>query len=341
MPANVAGLRLSIEGGADLADKVNPRFVELTLSEKRESEADELCLKLQNHDGLLAVPEPGVSLLLELGWSSGQEVPVGLVDKGRFTVDEVGQEGPPDVVTIRARSADLTGLYRQRRTKAWRDTTLGSILGEIAHRHGRFARIAGGLADKPIATIEQEGKSDMAFVSDLGRRYDAIATWKAGMLLFAPIGLSAAAGGAAMDSFTLTKRDGWTWRFCQADREGYDGAEAQWHDQDGGRRRTVRVGGDSGEAGDGRRTRRRRLKRVYASEGEARQAAEASSSRDRRRPFTFEYDLAVADPALQPDQRVTLQGWGAKIDGIAWLVESVETTLGAAGLTQRVTLESA
>jgi len=331
MPANIAGVRLSIEGGADLADKVDPRLVELTLSEKREAEADELSVTLQNHDGRLAMPEPGVSLLLALGWTSGADVPVGLVDKGRFTVDEVGASGPPDVVTIRARSADLTGLYRQRRTKTWRDTNLGSVLGQIAARHGRGARIAGGLADRPIKALEQEGKSDMAFVRDLGRRYDAIATWKAGMLLFAPIGLSASLSGAEMDSFALTRRDGWSWTFTQAEREAYDGAEAQWHDQGGARRRTVGTGGEN----------RRKLKRVYASEADARQAAEAAASRDKRRPYGFEYELAVADPALQPDQRIALQGWGAKIDGIEWLVESVETTLGAGGLTQRLVLESA
>lgn len=332
MAARVAGLRLAIEGGGDLANKVNPRLLELTLSEKREAEADELSITLHNHDGALAVPEPGVSLLLALGWRSGDDVPVGLVDKGRFTVDEVGQSGPPDVVTIRARSADLTGLYRKRRTRTWHNTSLGSILGKIAREHGGTARISGGLASAAIKEIEQEGKSDMAFVRDLGRRYDAVATWKAGILLFAPIGQSASIGsGSALDRLTLTKVDGWTWSFGQADREAYDGAEASWHDQRAGRRKTVKVGGEN----------RRKLKRVYASEAEARQAAQASRSRDARRPYTFEYELAVADPAIQPDQRITLQRWGGKIDGLEWLVKSVDTTLGGGGLKQRIVLESA
>lgn len=332
MPANIAGIRLSLDGGPDLAEKVKPRLLELTLSEKREDEADELSITLHNHDGALAVPEPGVGLLLQLGWLSGaDDIPVGMVDKGKFIVDEVGQEGPPDKVTIRARSADLTGLYRKRRTKSWRDTTLGAILGDIAGRHGVTARIAGGLADAPVATLEQEGVSDMAFVRELGRKHDAIATWKGGFLLFAPIGLSAAIGGAPLASAVLTKRDGWTWSFAQASRDDYDGAEAQWHDQGAGRRRTVSTGGEKP----------RRLRRVYATEQEARQAAAGAASRDKRRPYSFEYELAIADPALQPDVQVTLQGWSAKIDGLTWLIQSVETTLGAAGLTQRITMESA
>ncbi len=331
MTANIAGLSLRVEGGADLADRINPRLVELTLSEKREAEADELSITLQNHDGLLATPQPGRALLLSLGWRSGSDAPVGLVDKGRFVVDEVSLQGPPDMVEIRARSADMTGSYRQRRTCSWRDTTLGAIVTEIARRHGRTARVAAALADVAVQALDQEGQSDMAFIRQLGRTHDAIATWKGGLLLFAPIGASLSAGGMPLDGVTLTKRDGWTWRFTQAERDSYDGAQAQWHDREAGRRRTVSTGGENP----------RRVGRVYGSEEEARQAAEGAASRDQRRPYRFEYALAVADPALQPDQRVSLQGWNATIDGLIWLIESVETTLGSGGLSQRISMESA
>ena len=331
MTARVAGVELAMAGGGDLMARISPRLVGLELTEKREDAADEMNLVLDNADGLLAVPEPGQLLTLALGWRSGRGVPVGMVDKGRFTVDEVGAEGPPDQVTVRARSADMTGLLRKRRTVSWTDTTLGSILGRIADRHGRFARVESALAAQPIAAIEQEGKSDLAFVRDLGRRYDAIATWKNDMLLFLPIGASSSAGGAALAGVALAKRDGWRWTFSQAERENYDGAEAQWHDQAAARRRTVKVGGDN----------RRKLKRVYATEAEARQAAEAAAQRAARKPYRFTYDLALADPALQPDMRVALSGWGGRIDGIEWLIESVRTSFGPDGLKQSIEMESA
>jgi len=331
MSARQAAIQLALEGGADLTGKVNPRLATLSLSERREAEADELDIRLQNADGLLAIPEPGAVLTLAMGWASGDDVATGLVDKGRFTVDEVGQEGPPDIVVFKGRSADMTGLLRQRRTKSWKNISLGSILGQIADRHGRFARVESGLANQHVDAIEQEGKSDMAFVRDLGRRYDAIATWKDGKLIFLPIGMSATAGGTPLDSISLTKREGWRWSFRQASREDYDGASAQWQDQNAGRRRTVAVGGEN----------RRKLKRVYASEAEARQAAEAATSRAARAPYRFTYDLAVAEPALQPDMRIQLEGWGEKIDGMAWLVESVTTEFGSGGLRQSIELESA
>lgn len=331
MTARKAAIALSLEGGGDLANKINPRLVSLTLTEKREAQADEIDVRLQNADGRLAIPAPGAVLDLSMGWETGDDVTLGLVAKGRFTVDEVGEEGPPDIVTFKARSADMTGLLRKRETKTWRSTDLGSILGAIAARHGRTARVESGLAGQAIEAIEQEGKSDMAFVADLGRRYDAIATWKNGFLLFLPIGASASASGAPLASAELAKRDGWRWTFSQADREDYDGAEAQWQDQDAGRRRTVKVGGDN----------RRKLKRVYASEAEARQAANAAKSRAARAPYRFTYDLAIADPTLQPDMRVRLSGWGDRVDGIDWLVESVRTEFGTQGLRQSIEMESA
>jgi len=330
--ANIAKVQLITDAGEDLAARLDPRLVALRLSEKRGGEADELQIDIQNHDGAMAMPTPGRELVLSIGWAEGgREVPVGLVGKGRFKVDEVEMGGPPDMIAIRARSADLSGDLRKRRTKSWRDTTLGALLGEIAARHGRSLGIAPDLSASPIKAIEQEGKSDMQFVRDLGSRYDAIATWKDTALLFLPIGSAVTASGLAIPGLVLRKRDGWTWRFTQAEREKYDGAEAQYHDPDAGRRKTVKTEGEN----------RRKLKRVYASEDEARQAAESAQKKAARMPWSFTYDLAIADPAIQPDQKVTLQGWNSTIDGIEWLIESIETTFDGSGLVQSLTLESA
>lgn len=329
MAANVASVRLTLEG-VDLADKVNPRLIELTLSEKRGGEADELSVTLHNADGLLAMPDPGKVLALSLGWASGDDVATGLVEKGRFTVDEVEAGGPPDTITIRARSADLSGNYRQRRTKSWRDTTLGAVLTEIAGRHGITAQVHPDLASKPVAALDQQGKSDMALVRDLGSRFDAVATWKDRRLIFMPVGSATTASGKAIPGLTLKRRDGWRWSFTRAQRDENDGVQATWHDQASGRKRKHSTGGKNPK----------KLKRVYASEADAKQAAQAEAKKRARGGYRFEYDLAFADCTIQPNRPVTLSGWNAKVDAIKWLVESVETTMGAGGLRQRVTLES-
>lgn len=330
MAANIAGVQLLLDDGTDLAAKIDPRFLDLTLTEKRGDEADELSLTLHNHDGRLAAPSTGRVLTLALGWRSGGPS-TGLVGKGRFRVDEVEESGPPDVITIRARSADLGGDYRKRRTQVWRDTTVGAVIDTIAGRYGVASLVHPDLRPLAIAVLEQHGKSDMALVKDLGSRFDALATWKDRKLIFMPVGAQTTPSGKAIPALTLNRRDGWTWRFSRADREENDGAEAEWHDQAEGKRKKVSTGG----------TKPKKLKRVYASEAEANQAAKAAASKGKRGAYKFEYDLAQADMQIQPNARVKLLGWNARVDAVGWLVETVETTLGANGIQQKVSLESA
>ena len=40
MAANIPGLRLTLEDGTDLADKIDPRLLALSLSEKRGGESE-------------------------------------------------------------------------------------------------------------------------------------------------------------------------------------------------------------------------------------------------------------------------------------------------------------
>lgn len=329
MTANKAALLLTLDG-VDLADKVSPRHMELTLTEKRGGEADELSLTLQNADGRLAMPDPGKIIALALGWEQGDDVTAGLVEKGRFTVDEVEASGPPDRITIRARSADLSGGYRKRRTKAWKGATLGAILSEIAGRHGVTAQVHPDLSGRTI-TIDQNSKSDMAFVKDLGSRFDAVATWKDRRLIFMPVGSDTTPSGTAIPALTLNRRDGWSWSFTRAQRDENDGVEAQWHDQGAGRKKTHKTGGSNPK----------RLKRVYASEDDAKQAADAEKKKRARGGYRFEYDLALADCRIAPGRKLTLSGWNSKIDAIKWLVDTVETTFNDRGISQKVTLESA
>jgi phage protein D len=98
-------------------------------------------------------------------------------------------------------------------------------------------------------------------------------------------------------AITLTRQDGWAWSCRKADRGQYDGAEAQWHDPATGQRRTHKTGG----------TNRKRLKRVYASEAEARQAATAEAKKRARGKRVFTYELAVADMQIQPNARASLR----------------------------------
>lgn len=338
--ANVAAVRLTLPGaeaadgtaapGTDLSDRINPRLISLGLTESRDEKADKLELTLHNHDGLLAPIRKGVIITLALGWIKGSEVTLGLVDKGRFTVDEVKKGGPPDVVTLTARSADLGGRFRKRRDAIHKSTTLGAVVARIARANGYRSRVHASLASLPIAMAEQRGKSDMAFLHDLGKRYDATATVKDRTVIFAPIGGGQTAAGTTLPTLALTKRHGWTWNFTEAQRDENDGASAQYHDPATARRRTARSGGT---------TNPRRLRRTYASEADAQAAADAQHQRQGRAQYSFDYELAFGDPAIVPGRPVTLTGWDSQIDAIRWTVKEASHDMGADGLKSRITLD--
>lgn len=331
MDGNVAGIKITLDDGTDLTAKIDPRFVELTLTEKRDGDADELSITLQNADGKLAVPKEGKWINLQIGWVSGTDVKIGLVNKGRFIVDEVSETGPPDQIEIVARSADLSGSYAKRRNHTWHGTTLGAVVRAIAARNKVSASVHPDLDGKPIDALEQHNKADMAFIRDLGRRFDALATWKNKKIVFMPMGSATNAGGKAIAKLTITRREGWKWRFNHAKRFAQDGVQAQYHDSATGERKTVSTGGSNPH----------RMKRIYGSKAEAQQAAKAHAARQKRNPTSFDYYLAVADCTLRPNMGITLKGWSSTVSGINWLVDSVETNMGAGGIKQHVTFEAA
>jgi len=308
--------------GTDLADKLDPRLISLRLSEKRGEAADELEIVLHDHDGKLAIPPAGARLSLELGWGRGSAVPIGLVPKGSFKVDELRWEGPPDTVTITARSADLKDSFRARKSNVWKATTIGGIVSALAGAQGLSPRCHPALAGKSVTAAEQHNKSDMQFLRDLGRRYDAVATVKDGSLIFAPVNAATTATGKAIPTLTVTRQSGDRYSFSRASRDnGQDGAEAQWHDQGEARRKKVSHGGGM----------RRRLKRIYASEGDASAASAAETNRLARAAASFELTLAYGHPAASPGQRVTARGFKAEVDSKAWLLAEVEHTMDGSG----------
>ncbi len=312
--------------GTDLTARIAPRLLSLELTECRGGEADQLSLALHDHDGRLALPRRGAVLRVALGWHGG-----GLVDKGAFRVDEVEHSGAPDSVTVRARSADLTAGMRTRRERSWHATTLGAVLRAMAGEHGLIPRIAPSLASTPLAHLDQQNESDVALLTRLGQRFDAVASVKAGALVFVPIGSGTTAGGNPLPGITLTRADGDRHRYSTADRDTYTGVRAYWNDRPGARRRSVLVGDDGNV---------RALRETYSSERVAREHADAEWKRLQRGTARFELQLALGRADLSPEQRVTVTGFKPEIDGTGWLVvRTSHTVTGDSGFTTRVEME--
>lgn len=323
--------RLVVDG-VDIGAQVTPRLISLDLTEKRGADADELAIALSDHDGQLAVPPTGAIITLSLGWRDlGSSAPPQLFDKGRFKVDQRRHAGTPDVLTIRARSADLTRGFRTRRAQSWNQTTLGAVLGEIAGRNGLQLRCAPEKAAIDVSHLAQSNESDAALIARLGRLHDAVSTVKAESLVFMACGAGQSPGGADLGLAQITRRDGDRHDWEEAERDAYSGVIAEWHDRAGGARQKVVVGAEDNA---------KKLPRTYASLATARRAADTEFKRLKRAAAKFSLTLARGRPDIFPEKSVSVAGWKPEIDAAGWLVVEARHSLnGSGGLSTSLQME--
>ncbi len=311
--------------GQDLAARINPRFMDLSLNECRGDEADQLDLTLSDHDGLLALPSRNAVLQVAIGWSD-----TGLIDKGRFTVDEIGYRGAPDVVTIRARSADMQGPLRTRTDRSFHDKTIAQIVEEIALANGLQAVVGDAFVTTKVQHIDQADESDIAFLTRIGKRYDAVATVKDGRLLFMPIQGGKTASGQDMPVVQVYRRDGDQHDFQVAARDAYTGVSANWMDPKQQRRHTVMSGVKDNA---------KQLRTTYTSEADALAAAQSEWQRIRRGLATMRFTMAWGLPDLSVQHQVVFPDFKAPINEYRWLVKTARHSINDQGLTTALELE--
>lgn len=322
--ANAPDYRLVVDGDV-ITPRVRGRLVRLRLTDQRGGEADQLDLTLSDHDGRLAMPPRGALIELAIGWRHS-----GLVDRGTFTVDELEHTGTPDTLSIRARSANLRQRLPGKRTQSWHQVTVGDIVDTIARRHGLTPRAGSRLATREIPHIDQTEESDLNFLTRLAERFDAVATVKAGNLLFIPAGEASTAGGSAIPPVTLTRRDGDRHRYVITDRDTYTGVVAYWRDLDGAEKRKV-VAGTEDDA--------KQLRPTYASEADALDAANAEWTRIQRSEGELSLTLAEGRADLYPETPVTVSGYKPPIDATPWLITEVVHSLTDTSYTGDLSLE--
>lgn len=323
-----ADYRITLDG-RDLSLLVAPHLISLALSESRADEADTLDIVLDDSQGIFAIPKRGVTIRLSIGWVGAQ-----LVDKGSFTVDEIEHSGAPDVITIRARSASMTHAMSARREKSWHRQTIGSIVGAIADRHSLKAAIGEALGSVAIAHIDQTHESDMSFLTRLAKRYDAVMNVKASHLLFMSIGIGETASGEPLEVLHLTRASGDQHRYHVAQRESYAAVRASYHSNGKAKRESVRAGAE-----DSRNV--KVLPDNYATEAEARAAAQAEYTRTQRGQATMSYTLALGRPEVFPEMNVAVSGFKPDIDATQWLVKKATHAIGEGGFTTALELEVA
>ncbi|QMB05620.1 phage late control D family protein [Citrobacter freundii] len=364
--ARVAPAYMLTLDGADITQNFSDRLIGLTMTDNSGFEADQLDIALDDTDGLVELPPRGASLTLWLGWQGSA-----LVNKGRFTVDEIEHRGAPDTLTIRGRSADFRGTLNSRREQSWHDTTLGVIVETIAQRNKLTASVADALKAIAIPHIDQTQESDAAFLSRLAERNGASVSVKAGKLLFLKAGSAMTASGKPIPQMTVERGDGDRHQFAIADREAYTGVTAKWlHTRDpkpqkqkvklkrkpkeqhlralqhpkatktsAKAKKKKEQEAREGEYMAGESDNVLELTTIYATKAQAMRAAQAKWDKIQRGVAEFSIMLATGRADLFTETPVAVKGFKRVIDEQAWIISRVVHSLNGSGFTTGLELE--
>lgn len=338
----------SITLGEKALTELNDRIMSISLTDNRGFEADQVTLEIDDSDALVALPSRGAKIAVSLGWLGEA-----LVYKGIYTVDEVAHDGPPDRITITARSADFRDEFNVKREVSWHDVTVERVVSAIARRYGLTPHISDVLMDIEIDHADQTQESDMSFLTRMAEMLGAIATVKNGALLFILPGGGVTASGRALPSAAITRSSGDRHRFRIADRDAYTGVRAYWLDLNYGKKKKVSVkrrkttkatkeksSSREGEYMSGEDGNVYVLRKTYQNEEAAKRAAAAKWQQLQRGAAEFSITLARGRAELYPEMHVTVTGFKASIDEQDWIISKAQHDVDSNGFTTRLDLEA-
>ena len=327
----------------EITAAIRDRLIELVVTDEAGIQSDELKLTLDDRrreDGAIAeLPRIGTVLIVSLGYAETR-----LVSMGRFIVDEVEMRSPPATLTVSAKAADMVGPFRSPKTRSWDATTLGQLVEAIAAEHRYEAKVDLELGAIAIPHLDQTAESDMALLTRLAAKQDAVAKPVAGFLVLAKQGAIKTISGQVMPTISLSARDLAEWRYRHSARKpggsgstsasdtqqppatATGGTRAYWWDFEKGERREVTTGQPPFEE----------IRYVHATEAEAKAAAATRKNTGERGQGELSFSLP-GDPRLAVEGRLSI----SLRPGIPteWRIKRVEHRLGAQGYTTQVECE--
>ena len=319
--------RLLVDG-VDIGTKFQDRLNSLTITDNRGMESDALEVTLSDHDGLLNLPPKDAVIQAWIGWSN-----TGLVYKGLYKVKEVEHSGAPDVLTIRATSADLKAGLKQKKERSFSNVTLEAVLQAIAFQHELDLSVHQSLAKHQIINLIQN-ESDANLLTRLADEHDAMASIKNGRLLFMPKGASQTISGQDLPTYLITRDKGDSHRYSNTDGgDEITAVRTFYYDAAQGKKLEV-VYGDASNQNI------KELRHIHQDKQSATLVAKAKLADLKRTSLTFSYNLAYGNPDLIPEMTFLFDGLKEQIDEIYWLGTRITHSIDASnGFTTALELE--
>jgi phage protein D len=157
---------------------------------------------------------------------------------------ELFETSAPSIITIQARSADISDSLKQKRDISYSQTTLSTVLTTVASRNNLAPTIASELGATVIDHLDQTDESDLSFIARMGELYDAVSSIKSNRLIFMPAGQAKTTTGAPIQTVNINLNQCENYRY-QKTRITYTGVKAFWNDAAYGKRTPELVGTDT------------------------------------------------------------------------------------------------
>lgn len=307
---------------------ISNRIISVTVNDNRANEADELSIVLDDSDGALELPKRGVKLNCKMGFL-GEDIH----DKGDFVVDETEWSGTPDLITVKASSANFKSKIKEAKSKSYHCKKFGDIASEVAKNHELTLVMTADLKAINLAHVDQTNESDLNLLQRLAKQNGAEMAVKKDRLLIFKAGSAKTASGKNLPAITLTRKDGDQFRYSEQDRESdHTGVSASYQDT-GKAKREKSIAGEKGKV--------KHLKGTFANKEEAERASKAKMAEIKRQMAKFSITTAYGIPEISTESPVKLNGFKAEVDKLKWIVEKATHSYAkSGGLTTQLELEA-
>ncbi|GHV50910.1 phage late control protein [Deltaproteobacteria bacterium] len=334
-------------GSRDITEAIRDRLLELSITDEAGVKSDQLKLTLDDrrreNGAIASLPGMGTVLSVSLGYAE-----TSLRDMGSYMVDEIELRHPPATLSIGARAADMSGPFRSRKTRSWEASTLGAMTQAIAAEHGYTPKIDVELGSIPLPHLDQVAESDMALLTRIAEKHDAVAKPVHGHLVLARAGEAKSVGGVNLPQIRLdvSAISSWTYKHSarspggkakgKSEDEKRGGFKARWWDCEAGKDKWVTVGEEPFEE----------LPYRHKTEAEAKAAAAAKLNKGKRKEGGLSLTMPgntsmaaecclhiVLRPGLPTDWRITKaehrlsnSGYTTQVDAEIFLQQQEKVT---------------
>lgn len=300
---------------------INSRLISWTHVDASGIESDTLALKVDTQ-GIDGLPEQGEKISLQVGYKESD-----IIDKGEFIISSVERRLFPPQIDIEATAAPFqkandTG-FRERRSASYGPVSLGNLFRQLTTRHGFSPRIEGVLDNIQIDHIDQTNETDMAFLTRIASRYDAVTKPWNGLYVMARRGNVKTISGETLPTVTYSvpqteapSEHGFMNASVSYDtRPVYSGCKASWWDDKSAKTKVVTVGEAPFLV----------LQQTWASEKDATIAAENERRRKQRERAKISLDVP-GNPLLAAEGLILLDDtWPTSMQG-QWSIDKVSAS---------------